>query len=232
MQRSARVSRRCKKSLRFNTKSSQSVIAVASALRSSPSRTAISPKISPALIMPNTISLPSSESELILMLPRSTAIKLWPGDPLADRATARRVPAQSRHVAQQPRQHAARSRPARAGAGGGGRGGRHPPRAGRATAQRVPAGSRYVAHRPRHRAERSRPARAGAECGGRGSLALPRAGRAATRRVPARSRPVAQREGEHRIEFGNFQRNLISRSTLRILRAEASAQWQDAVAAA
>jgi hypothetical protein len=29
MQRSARVSRRCKKSLRFNTKSSQSVIAVA-----------------------------------------------------------------------------------------------------------------------------------------------------------------------------------------------------------
>ena len=40
-----------KKSLRFNTKSSQSVIAVASALRSSPSRTAISPKISPALMI-------------------------------------------------------------------------------------------------------------------------------------------------------------------------------------
>ena len=30
----------------------------------------------------------------------------------------------------------------------------------------------------------------------------------------------------------NFQRHLISRSTLRIFRAEASAQWQDAVAAA
>jgi transposase-like protein len=30
----------------------------------------------------------------------------------------------------------------------------------------------------------------------------------------------------------NFQRHLISRSTLRIFRAEATAQWQDAVAAA
>jgi hypothetical protein len=30
----------------------------------------------------------------------------------------------------------------------------------------------------------------------------------------------------------NFQRHLISRSTLRIFRAEATAEWQDAVAAA
>jgi putative transposase len=30
----------------------------------------------------------------------------------------------------------------------------------------------------------------------------------------------------------NFQRYLVSRSTLRILRAEAAAQWSDAVAAA
>jgi len=30
----------------------------------------------------------------------------------------------------------------------------------------------------------------------------------------------------------NLQRHLISRSTLRIIRAEAAAQWQDAVAAA
>jgi hypothetical protein len=32
--------------------------------------------------MLNTISLPSFESELILMLPRNTATKLCPGDPL------------------------------------------------------------------------------------------------------------------------------------------------------
>ena len=42
MQRSARVSRRCKKSLRFNTKSSQSDIATASVDRASPSSNALS----------------------------------------------------------------------------------------------------------------------------------------------------------------------------------------------
>ena len=61
MQRSARCSSTGRRSRRLSTKSSQSVIAVASALRSSPSSMAISPKISPALKIVKTISLPLSE---------------------------------------------------------------------------------------------------------------------------------------------------------------------------
>jgi len=65
MQRSARFSSISKKFLWFSTKSSQSVSAAAAALRFWPSRVAISPKISPALMILRTTSLPSLDSELI-----------------------------------------------------------------------------------------------------------------------------------------------------------------------
>ncbi len=64
-------------------------------------------------------------------------------------------PARFGDVTQQPRRNAERSRPARAGAGGGGRGGFALPRAGRATSRRVPALSRHVPEQPRRHADRS-----------------------------------------------------------------------------
>ena len=80
---SARFSKIGMKSRRFKTKSSQSVIATASAERSSPSTNAISPKMSPGCIILRTISFPSAETEVILAAPRNTAIILCPGEPLA-----------------------------------------------------------------------------------------------------------------------------------------------------
>ena len=67
---------------RATTSNSQSVIAVASAVRSLPSSSAISPKISPSLIMLRMSSFPSEDGALITTRPRSTAIMLLPGSPL------------------------------------------------------------------------------------------------------------------------------------------------------
>jgi hypothetical protein len=77
---SSRISGR--KSLRSMTNSSQSVAAVASAVRGLPSRSAISPKMSPLPSTLNTASLPSTVVTLILTVPSPMAHRLVPGSPL------------------------------------------------------------------------------------------------------------------------------------------------------
>ena len=79
------------KSRRFNTRSSQSSMAVAIAVRSSPSSIAISPKISPGMDMLKTISLPSGESELMLTVPRKHRHHALPGRPFGKDLAAGRI---------------------------------------------------------------------------------------------------------------------------------------------
>ena len=78
---SARFSKIGIKSLRCSTNNSQAVIATASVDRAPPSSNAISPKQSPGFIKLKMASFPSEETELILRVPRNTAIMLDPGEP-------------------------------------------------------------------------------------------------------------------------------------------------------
>src|SRR5262249_48623457 len=73
------------------TRSSQSVIAIASAVRGRPSSRAISPKISPSRTMLNTASRPSGATTPIFTAPTTTPHSPGPGSPLAQIAVPRRT---------------------------------------------------------------------------------------------------------------------------------------------
>ncbi len=76
------ASRNDSTSRRSSTASVQSVMTVASAVRSLPSSTAISPNTSPGWMIASTISLPSGEGTLMRMVPSITAIMLSPVEPI------------------------------------------------------------------------------------------------------------------------------------------------------
>src|SRR6266542_523537 len=80
---------RSRKSRRSITMSSQSAMAVASAVRGRPSSSAISPKISPSPTRLKTASLPSADGTLIFTVPAQTAYRLLPGSPLAKMVSPR-----------------------------------------------------------------------------------------------------------------------------------------------
>ena len=65
------------------TMSSQSDMAVASAVRGRPSSKAISPKTSPSRKTLSTMSLPSAEATLTFTAPVSTPMSPLPGSPFA-----------------------------------------------------------------------------------------------------------------------------------------------------
>ena len=79
-----------RKSRRSSTSSSQSSRVTASAVRSAPSSSAISPNTSPGLNRFSTSSLPSSEWVQTFTRPRSTTIMLVPGSPLRNSTVRRR----------------------------------------------------------------------------------------------------------------------------------------------
>jgi hypothetical protein len=83
MHNSGRRLRTGRNARRSTTSSSHAVIATASAVRSLPSSSAISPNISPSPMILKTASLPSLDGTLIRTRPCKMAIMLWPGSPLA-----------------------------------------------------------------------------------------------------------------------------------------------------